>query len=79
MKRIIATALAITAGTGALASDDYGALDTDIRGKLTAEGYEVRKIEAEDGRYEAYALKDGDRYEIYLDRDLKIVKTKMDD
>ena len=33
----------------------------------------------EDGLYEAYAMKDGERYEIYLDSDLKIVKSERDD
>jgi len=85
MKRIIATALAICAGTIAAASDDenYTMLSAEkraaIESKLTGMGYDVRKIETEDGMYEAYALKDGERYEIYLDRDLNIARQKMDD
>lgn len=83
MTRIIALALAIAAGGAALASEDYGRLDAAteeaIRTQLVADGYEVRKIEAEDGLYEAYAMKDGQRYEIYFDRDLKIVKSERDD
>ena len=55
-------------------------IGTAIEKKLTDMGYEVRKIEMEDGMYEAYALKDGNRYEIYIDVDLTIVtRTKMDD
>lgn len=38
----------------------------DIKQALTAQGYEVRKIEEEDGCYEAYALKDGKKFEIYI-------------
>jgi len=83
MTRIIATALAILASGAALASGADTTLDTDTRAaiteKLTAQGYEVRKIEVEDGIYEAYALKDTNRYEIYLDRDLDVVKSEMDD
>ena len=50
-----------------------------IRATLTEQGYDVRKIDVEDGMYEAYAMKDGKRFEIYLDTDLKIVKTELDD
>ncbi|HKK85740.1 MAG TPA: PepSY domain-containing protein [Roseovarius sp.] len=83
MTRIIALALAITAGTVAQASDDYVKMDTakaqQIKAQLTEQGYDVRKIETEDGMYEAYALKDGARYEIYLDKELNVVKTELDD
>lgn len=43
---------------------------------LTEQGYEVRKIQIEDGEYEAYAIKDGKKLEIFLDKDMKIVRTK---
>ncbi|QFT92785.1 hypothetical protein FIU86_08010 [Roseovarius sp. THAF9] len=83
MTRIIALALVIFAGGIASASDDDGKLDMakadQIKTQLTAEGYEVRKVEMEDGMYEAYAMKDGERYEIYLDSDLNIVKSERDD
>ena len=83
MTRIIALALAIAAGTLAHASDDDIMPDTAkaeaIKAQLTEQGYEVRKIEMEDGLYEAYAMKDGERYEIYLDAGLNIVKTERDD
>ena len=46
--------------------------------KLEAMGYEVRKVEREDGKLEAYALKDGRRVEIYLDANLNIVREKDD-
>lgn len=39
-----------------------------ITQKLTTEGYDVRKIDVEDGAYEVYALdKDGKRIESYVD------------
>ena len=83
MTRFIALALAIFAAGIALASDGDGKLDMakaeQIKTQLTAEGYEVRKVEMEDGMYEAYAMKDGERYEIYLDSDLNIVKSERDD
>ncbi|MBU3258451.1 PepSY domain-containing protein [Roseovarius sp. PS-C2] len=83
MTRIIALALAITAGTMAQASDDYIKIDPaktqQIETLLTEQGYDVRKIEMDDGLYEAYALKDGARYEIYLDSNLTVVKTEIDD
>ena len=83
MTRIIALALAICAGGIASASDDDGKLDMtkadQIKTQLTAEGYEVRKVEMEDGLYEAYAMKDGAHYEIYLDSELNIVKSERDD
>jgi hypothetical protein len=38
-----------------------------ITSALVAKGYEVRKVEIEDHELEAYALKAGARYEIYVD------------
>lgn len=83
MTRIIALALAITAGGMAQASDDYMKIDPakaeQIRAQLGAQGYDVRKIEMDDGLYEAYALKDSVLYEIHLSQDLTIVKTELED
>ena len=85
MKRIIALALAITAGSAAYATDDTSTLVLDaattdqITTMLTTDGYEVRKVEIEDGMYEAYAMKDGQRIEVFLDKELNIFKTKIDD
>ncbi|MDQ7070062.1 MAG: PepSY domain-containing protein [Rhodobacterales bacterium] len=50
---------------------------THITTMLTEQGYDVRKIEMEDGQIEVYALKDGSRFEIYLDADMNIVRTKQ--
>lgn len=84
---ILAACIAIAAPITAQASsdDDYGyarltpETKTQIHTLLTEQGYDVRKIKMDDGYYEAYALKDGDRFEIYLDKDLNIVKTEIDD
>lgn len=78
MKTIIATTiLGVALATSALASE---AVDEDAKAKITAmlesEGYEVRKVEREDGMLEAYAVKDGKLFEIYFDDKFEIVKTK---
>ncbi|MDK3017565.1 PepSY domain-containing protein [Pseudodonghicola flavimaris] len=77
---LLALTLALPA-TGALASDRSVPSDTadKIRATLTEQGYEVRKIKMEDGMYEAYVIKDGMKQEIYLDADLKIVRSKDND
>ncbi|SFM60363.1 PepSY domain-containing protein [Shimia aestuarii] len=53
--------------------------EAQIRTTLSAQGYDVRKIDDEDGLFEAYAMKDGKRHEIYLDADMNIVKIELDD
>ncbi|KGM86658.1 Peptidase propeptide and YPEB domain protein [Roseovarius mucosus DSM 17069] len=81
MTRIIALALALTLGGMAHASDGKavdGAKAEEIKATLTEQGYEVRNIKTEDGMYEAYAIKDGVKYEIYLNEALEVVKTKQD-
>lgn len=78
---LLAIALALPAGAG-FASEEVKMTDEvqqQIRTTLTEQGYEVRKIEVEDGMYEAYAIKDGKKQEIYLDAEMKIVKIKTDD
>lgn len=86
MNRIAAAVLAATltfGATAALASEDGMRLDAQteqtIRERLTAQGYEVRKIKTEDGMYEAYVVKDGKRAELYLNKDLEVVREKTDD
>ncbi len=87
MKRIIALSLAILAGTAtttlATSSEISGTPDAavveQIKTNLADQGYEVRKVKTEDGMYEAYAMKDGEKFEIYFDKDLNVVKTKSDD
>ena len=82
MTRTLALILTLAAASPALASS-YDKIDDATRAKITAtlteQGYEVRKIDSEDGLIEVYALKDGQRFELYLDADLKIVRTKTED
>jgi hypothetical protein len=48
--------------------------------KLEAEGWKVRKVKEEDGCYEAYAMKDGKRAEIFLNpKTLEVVRIKEGD
>lgn len=47
-----------------------------ITEQLTAEGYDIRKIDSEDGMIEVYAVKDGKMYELYLDESLKVIRSK---
>lgn len=74
-------ALAATLAMPAFASDALkldDATEAQIRTTLTEDGYDVRKIQVEDGLYEAYATKDGHKYEVYLDASLKVVKVEKD-
>ena len=72
-----AAALVIGLGLPAFASSlPDAAMQEKITADLTAQGYEVRKIDSEDGMIEVYAVKDGKMYEIYLDADGKVVKVK---
>lgn len=60
----------------AFASDEIdAALKDKVTAAMTAQGYDVRKVQKEDGMIEVYAVKDGKTYELYLDEALKIVKT----
>lgn len=78
----VCTALVFPAGA-VLASGEKveltDAVAEQIRTTLTEQGYEVGKIKIEDGMYEAYAKKDGQRFEVYLNADLETVKTEIDD
>lgn len=79
-----AAALAIPLSFAAASSDldgtSVGKTAEEITSSLTAQGYEVRKIEPEDGMLEAYALKDGKRYEVYVDTTTgKVAKVEEED
>jgi peptidase YpeB-like protein len=77
-----ATALAavLFAAPAAFASEKVDtALKDKVTAHLTAQGYDVRKIQMEDGRIEVYAVKDGQAMEFYLDGQLNIVKGKGED
>lgn len=84
MNRILSAALALSLalpGAAMASPDDQVPQETQasIRTMLEAQGYEVRQIQTEDGMYEAYALKDGERYEIYINAEMQIVRTERDD
>lgn len=51
-------------------------VEKNIKDALTAQGYDVGKIKIEDGMYEAYAKKDGNKYEVFMNEKLEIVKVK---
>ncbi len=78
--------LALMSGTALASSSDcneprdkWMSMD-QARAKVTAMGYDVRKLEVDDGCYEAYATKDGKRLEIYLNPvTAEVVKMKEDD
>lgn len=58
----------------AFASDDVDpALKAKLMQQLKAEGYDVRKIQMEDGMIEAYAVRGSEKFELYFDKDLKPV------
>lgn len=77
----LSAALLTATAFGALATDGHldATRSAEIKTKLTEQGYDVRKIEMEDGMIEVYALKDGQRLELYLDEQLNVVRTKADD
>lgn len=82
MTRITAAALVATlmiSGTATLASNDTvtPAMQAQVTEKLSQQGYEVRKIEHEDGALEVYAIKDGQKFELYLDGDLNVTRSKI--
>lgn len=68
---------------GAVQASGYEKMNPEkgqmIRAMLQEQGYEVRKIDMEDGMIEVYALKDGKRFELYLDNEMKIVRQKIED
>ena len=53
----------------------------NLKQKLEAEGWQVKRIKVEDGCYEAYAFdKDGKRVEAYFDpKSLEMLQGKSDD
>jgi hypothetical protein len=77
----VAVALALSAAPVLASTDDAVSEETQnaVREKLLAQGYEIRSIQMEDGMIEVYALKDGQMLEIYLDDELNVVKTKVED
>ena len=82
-RKTMILALVLTLGAGGAMASSSGAITEETRTKitqsLTAQGYEVRKIEMEDGEIEVYAIKDGRKYELYLAPDLTIRRSNLDD
>lgn len=78
MTRILALVLALAVGAAAAAGSvilDPAKTD-EITTALTAQGYEVRRVDVEDGLFEVSAIKDGKKLEVYLDAALNVVRTK---
>lgn len=76
----VALGFGLVAGSMAMASSNENISEemrSQITTQLTADGYDVRKIEREDGMIEVYALKDDQRFEIYLDKDLNVTRVKQ--
>jgi hypothetical protein len=80
--RLIAAAAFAALAAPAFAADvavgqSVGTEEAAIRAALTAEGYDVRKFDSEDGEIEVYAVKDGKRLEIYVSPETgKVEKVK---
>lgn len=83
MKPIV-VAIAVTLGlSGGMALAANEAMLTDAKkAEITAlmveQGYEVRSIQIEDGKYEVYAIKDGKTFELYLNDDLTMAEGSGD-
>jgi len=76
----LALPVAFATASSELDGASVGKTAEEITASLTAQGYEVRKIKPEDGMLEAYALKDGKRYELYIDTATgKVAKVKAED
>jgi hypothetical protein len=69
------SAAALASGTVELTDENT----MKVREMLMEQGYEVAKVKIEDGLYEAYARKDGKKYEVFLDANFAVVRTKLDD
>lgn len=61
--------------TPVLAEEEVDAAIVEkLTAQLVAEGYDVRKIEGEDGLIEAYVVKDGEATKLFFDADLNPVE-----
>jgi hypothetical protein len=74
-----AAALLLLSASTALAAELTPEVEQKIKDLLTSQGYEVAKIKVEDGQYEAYAKKGSEKFEIYLNDKLEVVKTSGED
>lgn len=71
------------AAFAAMASGSQGNINEADRTKVTqslkAGGYELRRMEMEDGLIEVYATKDGVKFELKLDHQFNIIRVEQDD
>ena len=75
IRLIAALAVALSAAVPALADEGVdAAVKEKLTAQLVAQGYDVRKIEAEDGLIEVYVVKDGATEELFFDADLNPVE-----
>ncbi len=79
-------ALAMMSGTALASSSDCNEPKdkwmsiNEARAKVSALGYDVRKVEVDDGCYEVYGTKNGRRYEVYINPvTAEVVKLEQDD
>ncbi len=72
-------AYATNENCGNAAQSQWMSLDA-IKAKATQMGYDVRNVKIEDGCYEIYAIKNGNRVEAYLNPvTAEVVREKLDD
>jgi hypothetical protein len=76
---LAATGLLFSVSAAMAAPELTPEIEQKIKDMLTAQGYEVGKIKVEDDSYEAYAKKNGGKFEIYFNEKLEIVKTSEED
>ena len=75
-----ALALALSAAVPALADEGVdAAVKEKLTAQLVAQGYDVRKIEAEDGLIEVYVVKDGKTAELWFNSKLEPVDHDEDE
>ena len=87
-KHILALALAgglltapLSVAAAAIIKGDFaGKTQAEIRHELTRQGYTVQKVERDDDVLEAYAVMDGQVFEIYVDPLTgKVLKVDLED
>lgn len=64
---VLAIAAAPALAQEVAVGDALGADSGAISAALAERGYEIRKTEREDGKIEVYAVREGRRFEIYVD------------